>query len=148
LDLGVRASAGRRYSVLAEVTDGSQEITFDDDLGAVREWYRKLDKIEGNKYYLVREAVLAEAVNYNIDSSFFADLGGEAKIAELAEVNPKLEALRSSSYDLRQTFDDPLRICIKPEELRQTARGDVPGEEVQLVPVYERLEIRGMAPEA
>lgn len=96
----------------------------------VSEWFTREGYTirDGAKYYLVREAYAATAVDYEIKRGDVIKLGGEAKLEKVAEGKLSvLENKASDSYVLKKTFDRAVNVCIKPQEIspRFAAAGGV-----------------------
>ncbi len=80
---------------------------------AAREWIKKNAKSAepGTRYYLVREALKASAIDYRASSALVADMGGE--IAATKALNAEIVAggATSSSYILSRQLKPPMWVC-------------------------------------
>jgi hypothetical protein len=73
----------------------------------------------GRRAFVVRQALVANGLNFQFDGSIVAELGGDAKFSNMVEVSgtPKPQDTPAGKvYVLNQTFPSPLRVCILPEE--------------------------------
>jgi len=88
-------------------------------------WFKVIKgyKVEDNtKYYLIREAIRATEVIYEVKRSDFAKLGGDAVVKAVEGKVNVVEKKSSDSYSLNAKFPTPLNVCIKPVELIVVSR--------------------------
>lgn len=73
---------------------------------------------EGNTYFLVRDALAATKISYEIKRADMGKLGGEARFKSVAEGKLNvLESTRSSSLVLNKVLSSPVNVCIKPQRI-------------------------------
>jgi hypothetical protein len=88
-----------------------------------------------SRYFLIREAYLAKTIVYDLAAQFVTDLGGQAKVQNALTVKSATIVEGTSSYKLEQTFDTPLRTCIKSREIFFST-----GAAGELIPKVEERE--------
>jgi hypothetical protein len=103
----------RYEGVKLQVSEGQPEQ-------AALDWFRahRYRVSTGSRYFLVREAVRANAVDYKVQQSDMQKLGGVLAVRQVA--TGKLDVIdRDSdrSYVLKVKFTAPVNVCIKPQEL-------------------------------
>lgn len=86
---------------------------------AAVKWFKgKGYRVEaGTRYYLIREAIQATEISYEVKRSDLAKLGGEATIKAVEGKVNVIDRQASDTYALNATFAKPLNVCIKPVEL-------------------------------
>jgi len=85
---------------------------------AVKWFKRKGYRVEaGKRYYLVREAIQATEISYEVRRNDLAKLGGEATIKAVEGKVNVIDRQASDSYQLDVKVGTPLNVCIKPVEL-------------------------------
>jgi len=110
LDIKVKSSY---EGVKLQVSEGQPEqLTVD--------WFKanRFKVASRTHYYLVREAIRSNVVDYEILKSDMQKLGGEAEVRRI--VAGKIDLIdrsNSQSYSLKMKFDKPVNVCIKPQEL-------------------------------
>jgi len=132
----IHASFNQTRTIDAELEGVKYETTDDTDIDQVMNWFDAYNyKRPGSKYYVVREAWLANAMGLKITKNLKIDFGGEATFDKIIKVNPTIKYDPEAEYDLTKPFSTPLRVCIKPEELVYDAPGATG-------PTYKRVEVR------
>lgn len=82
-------------------------------------WFKaKGYKVEPKtEYYLVREAIQATEINYEIKRSDFAKIGGNATVKAVEGAFNLIDRTASDSYTLNTKVPGALNVCIKPKLL-------------------------------
>jgi hypothetical protein len=112
------ASADRTRTIEAKLEGLKLEVTDDQDIDKVLDWFSTYpNKRPQNVYYVVREAYLADAFGMKITKELTLDFGGEFNFKQAIKANPNLKYDPTASYDLTARFPSKLRVCIKPEKL-------------------------------
>lgn len=139
----VNATVDRTRSVDAKLTGLKLEIADDGDIDEVVNWFSSYpNKRPKSRYYVVREAYLADSMGLKITKELKAELGGEATFDASVKANPKLTYDPRATYDLTAPFPTRLRVCMKPEELHFVKAG-IGGSVYDTKPVDVRLDVRG-----
>jgi hypothetical protein len=86
---------------------------------AAMKWFKRMGfRIEsGTRYYLIREAIQATEISYEVKRSDLAKIGGEATVKAIEGKVNVIDRQASDTYALNATFAKPLNVCIKPVEL-------------------------------
>lgn len=132
LTAAVSASARKtqRSSITYEIDKYS--VTDDDFSEKALTWAQShLKPSRSTKYYLIREAISAKAVNYLVDDGLGGTLGVSVSNDKLLKVNAQLlRASNNGSYFLRKILNPPLWACSVADELRAQASltGDIEWE--------------------
>lgn len=107
-------------------------------------WFSEKYRIEtGVRYFLVREAISANNATYVVSRDALNKVNAEASVKEMvkAKLDPYSNA-SNSGYVLKDTFPEPLNVCIKPRELVLLSSG-ANGKQVLLAQdVHSRISIR------
>ncbi len=119
----VGAEASNKVDVSTYYNDLSLQITEGQPEAVAINWFKAQGyHIEpGYRYYLVREAIQAKEVSYEVKRGELAKMGGEIKVKEL--VSGKLDVFENNSNDsyvLKTKFSSHVNVCIKPRELFAT----------------------------
>lgn len=91
-----------------------------DDMKADPLIEKVLKKVKWRKdfrYYIIREAVSAERLQFTFDSDALARIGGEGKFNKLVSAHANLSGNSTTGYRVNSTFTEPLYIFYKVEEL-------------------------------
>jgi hypothetical protein len=85
-------------------------------------WFKaKGYKLEpGTSYFLVREAIQATEINYEVKRSDLVKIGGNATVQAVEGAFKLIDRASSDSYTLKATVPKALNVCIKPKELVAT----------------------------
>ncbi len=141
ISLGAEAKGGRQQSIEFEMEDTERAITSDHDVGKVLDSFFDIVRFRvDNRYFIIREARSAKVIHYKINDSILADLGGEAVIKGLANLDAGFQYESNKSYNLSQTFPERMRVMFLPEEIVPVSASlgsEMP--EVEAVPVDEVL---------
>lgn len=87
---------------------------------AVSKWFTEMGyKLRsGRRYFLVREAVQATQVNYEIKRTALDKIGGEARVKNVLQGTATLlDQVDADTYRLNSTFKSPVNVCIRPVEI-------------------------------
>lgn len=119
-DAQVGANSHKGISIVNSYANPSLSITEGQPESKAIEWFTgnhyRIE--EGRRYYLVREALLADNATYEIKRDDITKLSADASVKDM--IKAKLEPYNNSSnsaYMLKTTFDKKLNVCIKPREL-------------------------------
>lgn len=125
----VNADVKRTWSSSAVFHDAREEVTFDEVLPVVRDWYmRNRDQIDRRyDYFLVRDALRAGRVEMAVNAQDGANLGGETTIREIARLSPSVTWAGGNSFTLDETYNPPLRVCIKAVRFNEIVPEARPG---------------------
>lgn len=120
VDVGVSGQAERKSASAFELRATTQEVLDDAGAAQVVRWFGpSVDRLVNSRYFIVREAVAAGGVTYMMDNRTLKALAVEATFATAAKASPNIRVLTKGAYSLETNYEKPLRVCIKPEELRQ-----------------------------
>jgi hypothetical protein len=95
-----------------------REVTFDDDLDAAVDAFRREKYRVDNRYFIIRECWLAKSIDYSFSEKYILDLGGEALVKQITAKGTLLSRGRSGEYVLKKKFQTPMRVLFKPEEIK------------------------------
>jgi hypothetical protein len=95
-----------------------REITFDTDLDAAVEMFRREKYRVDNRYFIIRECWLAKSIHYTFSERYILDLGGEVVLNQLAAKGSLLSRSRSGEYLLKKEFETPMGVLFLPEEIK------------------------------
>lgn len=137
------------YSMRVVVGSVTLESTMDSDpeRDAVRSWFAGFPKESGSKYYLVRDAYVTKELAFELADATRAALSADAGYRGLVDGHVNLERLSTTAQGLIRSFDEPIRICIKPERLVVSGAGlggSISDVGVQLRQVTSDLEVRAV----
>ena len=126
--LAAKISAGGHHLDASKIVYDKvqEETTFDTDLKPIlNAWLAKNSKDymaggPGTRYFVVRDAFLAGAVDYHFSKDNIAELGGEGTFKSLFSANVSLKGSYEAGYDLNQKFEPPLRVCVRTYEIAPT----------------------------
>ena len=92
---------------------------------------------EGNRYYLIRETVLTNNIDYTCEKSWLIDLGIEAEFQNVVKAQSGLNWGSGQEFSLKKKFDELHRVWYKAERLKiEKPLGAAPGQ----LPLVERGE--------
>ncbi|MGK5039917.1 hypothetical protein ACQ4WQ_06225 [Janthinobacterium sp. GB1R12] len=98
----------------------------------------------GVRYYLVREALLADNAAYEIKRDDLSKISAEASVRDMVKGKLSLgENKSNTAYVLSAKFPQPLNVCIKPKELRIASSGSGGIQRLELVEVGQPIRITG-----
>lgn len=144
------AVSSRVVSMRMEVSGTSRErlqgVVVD---SAVRANLPRLRFDANSRYYVIREAVLADSVTFVINRSAVDSLGGSAKLQQLDSARADL-VVRASSADttrLVKRFSQPLRVFFKASLISPTRNlGGGRVDSVSFVEMTTPIDVRSEAP--
>ena len=116
----VNATASEQVKIKSKYEGVKLEITEGQPDQQAIEWFKakRLKVASRTRYFLVREAIKATSVDYEIKRGDIEKIGGEAKIKMVGEGKLNLiDRQNSNSYALKIKFDEPVNVCIKTQEL-------------------------------
>jgi hypothetical protein len=116
--VALKAGSERTEEVAFELSGVVREVTFDSDLDAAVEMFRREKYRADNRYFIIRECWLAKSINYNFRERYILDLGGEAVLKQLTAKGALLSRSRSGEYVLKKKFETPMRVLFLPEEIK------------------------------
>jgi hypothetical protein len=138
----VTARSAKAEQLVFELAGAAREVVGDVDLDVVLQPFLKdLPYRVDNRYFVIRAARTATQITYCLRRSQVDDLGGEASLAECVALQGSLFTSNSNGeFELRQTFDKPMRVMFLPEEIKpRTAGLGGASPQLDLVPVEEPL---------
>jgi hypothetical protein len=140
----VGANASNNVTVTATYERPQLALTEGQPEAAAIAWFKAMQyRIEPNhRYYLVREALLADNAAYELKRDDLAKINGEASVKNM--VNGKLDVFQkagTSNYVLKASFPAMLNVCIKPRELKILAVGSGGNQTLQVTNVVEPIKV-------
>jgi hypothetical protein len=139
--LGAKFSAGAHAINVSRVAYANviEETTYETELTPVlNAWIAKnskqyMPRVQGVRYFIVRDAYQAGLIDYHFSKDDLVQFGGEASFKQIAAGSGSFSKGADSSYDLKQTFSLPLRVCVRTFEIGQT-KGLAGASEYAIVP--------------
>jgi len=109
----------RRMSVDITVKDMVGEVIDDAVADHIVDWFRaNITLRRGSKYFLVREAVKAGSVSYELKQRDLARLGGQAQLKQLADGTANVTIRdNDGTFAITQKFSPRIPVCIKSAEI-------------------------------
>ena len=139
--LGAKLSGGAHSINVSRVAYANvvEETTYDTELTpALTAWITKngkqyMPRMQGMRYFIVRDSYQAGLVDYHFSRDNLVQFGGEASFKQLFGGTGAFSKGSDASYDLKQTFEPPLRVCVRTYEIGQT-KGLAGASEYSIVP--------------
>ena len=117
------ASSKNQFSVKVSLSDRIERRTYDVDLLQSLKSFDPSFLFDDADYYVIREVTLTKKHRVSVDKSALRKLGAEADFA--AEIQAKASASISQSneqtFEIDQTFDEHVPVCIKAEKFNPGA---------------------------
>jgi hypothetical protein len=118
LPASVSAEIKRKREVTFEGLDAKREFLDDADLDKVLPKALADVRIRpDNKYYIIRETISSEDVNYKMEKSWILNAGFEAQFKSILKNKAKLDWDSGEIFSINKKFSQPLRIWYKAESL-------------------------------
>jgi len=119
----LKVGSERTAQIALEMGGVVREITFDADLDAAVDEFRREKYRVDNRYFIIRECWLAKSIDYRFTERYILDLGGEAVVKQINAKASLLTRERSGEYVLKRKFPTPLRVLFLPEEITPISAG-------------------------
>lgn len=120
LSAGGSADFNKEMAVDITVEDMVGEVIDDTVADHIVGWFKaNIEPKPGNKYFLVREAVRAGSVSYQLKQKDLAKLGGKAQLEKLADGAANVTFRdNDGSFEIKQKFSpERIPVCIKSAEI-------------------------------
>ena len=125
IGLNIKPEVGVRVTTQAALTydvtklEGTDDDTVDQVTNRFQADVRKgVHTLRPNaKYYIVREAILAQAVDVDLRHDDGESIGGAVTLKKIAEIGASVSTTGNSKFIFKKRFATPLRVCIKPERV-------------------------------
>jgi hypothetical protein len=133
----LKVGSERTEEITFEVAGLTREVTYDDDLDAIVEQFRKEHKFRAdNQYFVIRESWAATSIDYSFSSQYIQDIGGEAQVKTLAAKGTLFTRTQNGDYVLKKKFKTPMRVLFLPEAIRPVSAAL--GREI---PHFDRVQV-------
>ncbi len=134
LPLELNNSLSKNMEVKFEIDnveiEKSDDLNVDDELVKIKK--RLIENIkesgrENNKFYIIRESILAKKMKYSFDQNILIENRLEIELEKMAKAKPNINWKKEESFPLTFELDSYLRIFYKVEQLILTgsAAGDI-----------------------
>jgi hypothetical protein len=127
LGLKLKAEGDSISTVAVEYSNVKEETTYESEVNEIfDEWFSEHVKPKpGLRYFFVRDAYVAGSISYDLTSSSDAGAGGEVSLKRIFEASTTLfKRENQNTYRIDQTFDPPLRVCIRASEVLVSRSGE------------------------
>lgn len=118
LPASVSAEITRKREVTFEGFDAKREYLDDADLDKVLpQAFADITIRPDNKYYLIRETISSDNINYKMEKSWILNTGFEVNFKDILKNKVNLNWNSGENFSMNKKFNQPLRIWYKAESL-------------------------------
>jgi len=130
----LHANITKSREFVTESVNGQREFLDDSQVDPLlSEAFKDIIVRKNNRYYLIRETILSEQLNYRSSKSWLVDAGVEAEFKEVVKGKADLNWGDQEEFSLNKNFDQPLRIWYKAERIEvERPLGIGPGQPVKM----------------
>jgi hypothetical protein len=113
------AKSNTSFDIGITVKNMHAKVLYDAEADYIRDWFAKSHRQrQGNRYFLVREAIFAGSVNYALNAKDLKTAGIKAKVEQVVDSTANATFTdRGRNLVIEQTFDPPTQVCIKVAEI-------------------------------
>lgn len=129
-----QADLKMKREAVTESVNGKREYLDDDAIDPIlREVLKGVRVRPNNQYYLIRETVSANNINFTMDKSWVSSLGIEVPFKKVVSSKSTLKWEGGTKFSLNQQFSEPLRLWYKADKiLFKTDLGAGPGQPTEI----------------